>query len=96
MEAKRLVGYDTFVKFEAGCFETLAAAGMTAIKNGHVVFLSHGVDGVEEGEEILLGVNVLLTVCRQQDVFPFLEVQTAEDVGCLDVFEVVVENFCHW
>ena len=47
MEAERLVLYDPAVKFEAAGCEPVAAARMTAVEDRHVVFLRHGVDGVE-------------------------------------------------
>ena len=47
VEAQRLVLNNTRVKFESTGLETFAAAGMTAVENGHVVFLCHGVDGIE-------------------------------------------------
>ena len=70
VEAQRLMLDDTWVELEARGLETLAATRMAAVENGHVVFLSHGVDGVEETEEVLLRVDVL----------PFLPPLTSADM----------------
>ena len=62
VEAQRLVLDDTRVQLEATRLETLAAAGMTAVEDRHVVLFCHGVDGVEETEEILLCVDVFFAM----------------------------------
>ena len=77
MEAERLVGYYAAIEFEATLFEAFARAGMAAVENGHVVLLGHGVDGVEERQEVLLGVNILLAMSRQQNIFAFFEAEAA-------------------
>ena len=53
---------DTLVELEAAGCKAVAAARMTAVEDGHVVLLCHLVDGGEEGEEVLLGVDVLFAV----------------------------------
>lgn len=52
--------------------ETVTAARMAGIEDRHIIFLSHSVDGVEEAEEVLLGVDVFLAVGAEQDVLSFL------------------------
>ena len=71
VEAQRLVLDDTWVELEATRLETLATTRMAAIKDGHVVLLGHLVDGCEETQEVLLCINVLLSVGAQQDVLAF-------------------------
>ena len=44
MEAQWLMLDDTRVKLETAGFETLAAARMAAIEDGHIVLLCHFVD----------------------------------------------------
>lgn len=66
VEAQRLVLDDTWVQLEATRLKTLAATRMTAVEDRHVVLLSHGVDGVEETEEVLLRIDVLLSMRAQQ------------------------------
>lgn len=95
MEAEGLVGYHTAVEFEAALFKAFARAGMAAVEDGHVVLLGHGVDGVEERQEVLLGVDVLLAVGRQKDIFALLKTEAAENVARFDFGQVVVENFRH-
>ena len=68
---------------------------MAAVEDGHVVALGYGIDGVEEAQEVLLGVDVLLAVCRQQDVLTFLEAEAAVDVAGLDVSEVLMKHLGH-
>ena len=46
-------------------FQTLAAAGMAGVEDGHVVVLGQMVDGGEQVDEVLLGVDVLLPVGGQ-------------------------------
>ena len=47
VEAQRLVLNNTRVKFESTGLETFTAAWMAAVEDGHVILLSHGVDGIE-------------------------------------------------
>ena len=68
---------------------------MTTVEDGHVVFLRHLVDSSEEGEEVLLRVNVFLAMGRQEDVLAFLQAEALVDIAGLDIGEVVVEDFCH-
>ena len=56
------MGYDPSVELEAALLEAFAGTGMTAVENRHVVLLSHGVDGVEKRQEVLLCIDILLAV----------------------------------
>ena len=62
VEAQGLLANDAAVELEAARLEAVAAARVAAVKNGHVVLLCHLVYGIEEGEEILLRVDVLFAV----------------------------------
>lgn len=68
---------------------------MATVEDGHVVLLRHLVDSSEEGEEVLLRVDVFLTVSGQENVLAFLQAETLVDVAGLNLSEVVVEDFCH-
>ena len=68
---------------------------MTTVEDGHVILLRHLVDSSEEGEEVLLGINVFLAMGRQENILAFLQTEALVDVASLDIGEVVVENFCH-
>lgn len=62
VEAERFVLNNARIQLESAGFEALARARMAAVQDGHVVLIGHFVDGVEEAEEVLLGVDVLFTV----------------------------------
>ena len=64
---------DTLVELEAATLDHLGAARMAAVEHGNVVLLGHRIHGVHEAEEVLLDINVLLSVCRKQDVMPGLK-----------------------
>ena len=68
---------------------------MAAVQHRHVVFLRHGVDGIEEGEEVALGVDVLLPVGGQQDVFTLLQSQPLMDVRRLYLLQIIVQYLRH-
>ena len=95
VEAKGLVLDDARVELEAGGRQTLAGAGVAGVQNRHVVLLCHRVDGVEQAQEVLLRVDVLLTVGAQEDVLALLEAESLVDVGRLDVGEVVMKDLRH-
>ena len=68
---------------------------MATVEDGHVVLLRHLVDSSEEGEEVLLRVNILLTVSRKEDILALLQTKTLMNIACLNLSEVVVEDFRH-
>lgn len=68
---------------------------MTTVEDGHVVLLRHLVDSSEEGEEVLLRVDIFLAMGGQENVLAFLQAKALVDVAGLDIGEVVVENFRH-
>ena len=68
---------------------------MATVENGHVVLFRHLVDSSEEGEEVLLRVNVFLTVSGQENILAFLQAEALVDVAGLDIGEVVVEDLRH-
>ena len=68
---------------------------MATVEDGHVVLLRHLVDSSEEGEEVLLRVDIFLAMGGQENILAFLQAKALVDVAGLDIGEVVVENFCH-
>ena len=72
VEAEWLVLNHAFVKLEARGCKAVAAAWVAAVKDRHVVLFCHLVNGVEEGHKVLLGVDVLFTVGREEDIFTLL------------------------
>ena len=68
MEAEGLMLDHPTVELEARLLQAFTATGMTAVEDGHVVLLGHLVDGGEEGQEVFLRIDVLLTVGGEEDV----------------------------
>ena len=95
VEAQGFLAYDAAVELETTRLESVAAAGVAAVENGHVVLLCHLVYGIEEGEEILLCVDVFFAVGREEDVFAFLQTKTLMNIAGFYFFEVLVEHLCH-
>lgn len=95
VEAERLMLNDTGVELEARGDKAIAGTGVATVEDGHVILLRHLVDSSEEGEEVLLRVDNLLTVSGQENVLAFLQTEALVDVAGLDISEVVVEDFRH-
>jgi hypothetical protein len=72
MEAKGFVLDDTRIQLESACSQTVAASRVTTIKDGHIVFFRHLIDGCEEAVEVLLCVDIFFTVSTEENVFTFL------------------------
>ena len=66
---------------------------MTTVEDGHVVLFRHLVDSSEEGEEVLLRVDIFLAMGGQENILAFLQAEALVDVAGLDIGEVVVEDF---
>ena len=95
VEAQGLVLDHAGVQLESAGLQALAAAGVAAVEDGHVVLLGHAVDGGEEAHEVLLGVDVLLAVGGEQDVLALLQAQALVDVAGLNLGEVLVQDLGH-
>lgn len=96
MEAKRLVLDDTPVKLEAASLKTLSGSRMAAVEDWHIILLGHLVDCVEEAEEILLSINVLLTVSAEEDVFALFKAKALMDIAGFYLCKIVMKNLSHW
>ena len=68
---------------------------MATVEDGHVVLFRHLVDSSEEGEEVLLRVDIFLAMGGQENVLAFLQAEALVDIAGLDLGEVVVEDFRH-
>ena len=90
MEAKGLVLDDARVQLEAGGLKALAGTGMAGIQDRHIVLLCHLVDSVEQRQEVLLSVDVLLTMSRKQNVLALLQAQLSMDVRSLNLRKVLM------
>ena len=95
MEAQRLMLNDTLVELKAAMLQTLAAARMAGVEDRHIVLFRHLVDGGEQRGKVLLGVDILLAVGRQQNVLALLETQTLVDIGRLDFSQILVQHLGH-
>ena len=83
------------IELESTRLEAVAAAGMAAVENGHIVLLCHLVDGGEEAVEVLLGIDVLLTMGAQKDILAFLKPEALMNVGSLYFGKVLVKHLSH-
>ena len=95
VEAQGFVLDDARVKLESRSLQTLAGARVAAVEDGHIVLLGHRIDGGEEREEVLLGINVFLTVGGEKNVATFLQTKASVNVAGLNLCEVVMQDFRH-
>ena len=95
VEAQRLVLDHARVKLETALLQALPAARVAGVQDGHVVLLRHPVDRREQAGEVLLRVDVLFTMGREQDVPALLDPQPRVNVAGLDLGEVVVQHLGH-
>ncbi len=68
---------------------------MAAVEDRHIVLLRHLVDGRKKADEVLPGVDVLLAVGAQEEVFALLETESFMNVRGFYLREVVVQYFSH-
>ena len=62
VEAKGLMLDDAWVELEATGGKAIARTRVAAVEYRHIVFLCELVDGIEEREEVLLGVDILFAM----------------------------------
>ena len=80
MEAERFLTDDTWVEDEAALLKAVTAAWVAAVEDRHVVFFCHFVDGCEKADEVLLGVDILLSMSTQQNIPSFLKTKSCMNV----------------
>ena len=68
---------------------------MAAVEDWHIIFLCHCIDGIEETEEVLFGVDVLFTMGTEQNVFALLKSKALVNIAGLDLGEILVQNLSH-
>ena len=95
MESQGLMLNDAFVQFKAAGLKALAATGMTAVEDGHVILFCHLIDGGKEAHKVLLCVYVFFTVGREQYVLSFLQAKAFMNVTRLNLSKVIMQYFCH-
>ena len=95
MEAQRLMLNDALVELKAALLQPLAAARMAGVENRHIVLFRQSVDGGEQAQEVLFGVDVLLPVGGQQNILVLFQSQTLQHVAFLDLLQIHVQDFRH-
>ena len=95
MEAEWIVLDYAAVELETTGCKAVTAARVATVEYRHIVLLSHLVDCRKERKEVLLGVDVLLTVCAKEYVFALLQTKTLVHVRCLDFGKILVQHLCH-
>ena len=75
--------------------ETRRGKTVAAVEDWHIIFLCHCIDGVEQTQEVLLGVNNLFTVGTEQNVFALLESKALVNVAGLDLGKILVQDLSH-
>ena len=68
---------------------------MAAIENRHIIFLCHLIDSGKKRQKILLGINVLFTVSREQDILTLLQAKTLVNIAGLNLGKVLMQHLCH-
>ena len=85
VEAQGLMLDHTLVQPKARRFQSFPAAGMAGVQNGHVIFFCHFVNSLEQGEKILLCINILLTMSREEDILALFQTKTAMNIRSLNL-----------
>ena len=96
MEPQRLMLDYPLIELEPTLFETLLRPRVATVKDRHIVFLGQCIDGIEQRQEVLLRIDVLFAVSREQHVFPFLQSQPFVDIRGFDFFQVCMQDLGHW
>ena len=95
MEPQRLMLNHATVQDKTGGLKPLPRARVAAVQNRHIILLRHGVDGREEGEEVLFRVDILLPMGAQQDVLTLLQPQPLMDIRRLDLGKILMQDLRH-
>ena len=95
VEAQRLVGNDAPVQLESAFLQSLTAPGVAGVQHRQVILLRHGVYRREERTEILIRVDILLPVGREQDVFTLFQAEPGVNVACLDLRQILMQYLRH-
>lgn len=85
VESERFMLNHALVELETRCSEAVTTARVTTVKNRHIVFFSHFIDGGKETREVLLGVDIFFAVGAEQNVLTFFEAKTGVNVARFDL-----------
>ena len=95
VEAQRLVGNDAPVQLESAFLQSLTAPGVAGVQHRQVILLRHGVYRREERTEILIRVDILLPVGREQNVLAFFQTEPGVNVAGLDLRKILMQHLRH-
>ena len=95
VEAQGLVDPDSGVQPEAALLQPVTASGVAGIEDGHIVFLCQGIDGGEETQEVLFGVDIFLPVGRQENILILFQAQALQHITLADLVQIHVQHLRH-
>ena len=95
IEAQGLVDPDSGVQPEAALLKPVTASGVAGIEDGHIVLLCQGIDGGEEAQEVLFGVDVFLPVGRQENIPVLFQAQPFQHITLADLVQIHVQHLRH-
>ena len=95
IEAQGLVDPDSGVQPEAALLQPVTASGVAGIEDGHIVLLCQGIDGGEEAQEVLFGVDVFLPVGRQENIPILFQAQSLQHITLTDLVQIHVQHLRH-
>ena len=76
-------------------FNVLFAAWMGRINNRHPIMLRDIVDGGHQRHKILFVINILLTMCGKEDIFPLLQPQGLQNIASFNAIHMISQHFPH-
>lgn len=68
---------------------------MAGIQNRHIIPLRHFVDGVKQRKEILLGVDVFLTIGGKEDISSLFQPQSLMNFRRFYLCKIMMQHLCH-
>ena len=68
---------------------------MAGVQDRHIILFCQRIDGGEQAQEVLFGVDVLLTVGGQQNILVLFQSQTLQHIAFLDLLQIHVQDFRH-
>lgn len=75
MKSQRLMSHHSGIQFEPRLFQSLSGTWMARIKDGHIILFGQLVNGCKKGQEILLCIDILLSVGGKGHIFSILHPQ---------------------
>ena len=95
MKAQGLMTDHPLVKYKATLFDEFLGSRMARIENRHIVFFCHFINRIHQIEEILLRIDILLTMGGQKNIFSFFQFKLFQNITHLDLFQIIMQNLSH-